>query len=107
MKKTSIFQSVALTAVMLIGSLAISSVAQAKTPLEHENAHTVLGEYFKKYNAKGTIVVLDKRNKQNKFWVYDQERAQQRFSPESENIRSPTELEPHLLAYPLWPTTTA
>jgi len=83
MKNTSIFQSVAVTAVMLIGSLLISATSQAKTSLKDEKSHTALGEYFKKYNAKGTIVVLDKRNNQNKRYVYNQKRAQQRYSPAS------------------------
>ncbi|KGJ90943.1 Beta-lactamase [Colwellia psychrerythraea] len=83
MKKISIFQSVVITAVMLIGSLVISSAAQAKTFLEGENAHAALGEYFKKYNAKGTIVVLDKRSKENKSYVFNQKRAKQRYSPAS------------------------
>jgi beta-lactamase class D len=83
MKKISIFQSIAITAVMLIGSLVISTASQAKTSLEHESSHVALGEYFKKYNAKGTIVVLDKRNKQNKRYVYNQKRAAQRYSPAS------------------------
>nr|WP_157465951.1 class D beta-lactamase [Colwellia sp. TT2012] len=41
------------------------------------------GKYFKKYNAKGTIVVLDKRAQQEQTWVFDQTRAQQRYSPAS------------------------
>jgi len=80
MKKTSIFHSVAITAVMLIGSLAISSVSQAKT---QQNSQQDLGQYFKKYDAKGTIVVLDKRSKENKSYVYNQKRAEQRYSPAS------------------------
>ncbi len=83
MKKTSILQSVALTAVMLIASLAISPTSQAKTSLKDENVHAALGKYFKKYNAKGTIVVLDKRNNHNKSYVYNQKRAEQRYSPAS------------------------
>lgn len=83
MKKTSILQSIAITAVMLIGSFAISSVSEAKTPLEPEKSHAVLGEYFKKYNAKGTIVVLDKRSNDNKTYVYNQKRAELRYSPAS------------------------
>jgi beta-lactamase class D len=83
MKKTSIFQSVAITVVMLIGSLAISVTSQAKASLEPEKAHAVLGEYFKKYNAKGTIVVLDKRGTKAKTLVYNHKRAEQRYSPAS------------------------
>jgi len=83
MKKTSIFQSIAITAVMLIGSLFISSAAQAKPPLNNEKSHAVLGEYFKKYNAKGTIVVLDKRSEDSKSYVFNQKRAEQRYSPAS------------------------
>jgi len=83
MKKPSIFQSVVITTVMLIGSLVISTASQAKTSLNDESSHATLAEYFKKYNAKGTIVVLDKRNKQNTSYVYNQERAAQRYSPAS------------------------
>jgi len=80
MKKASIFHSVAITVVMLIGSLAISSISQAKT---QQNSHQDLGKYFKKYDAEGTIVVLDKRSKENKSYVYNQKRAEQRYSPAS------------------------
>jgi beta-lactamase class D len=83
MKKPSIFQSIVITAVMLVGSLVISTASQAKTSLEHEKSHAALGEYFKKYNAQGTIVVLDKRDKENKSYVFNKKRAVQRYSPAS------------------------
>ena len=80
MKKSSILQSVVITAVMLIASLVISSTNRAEA-VEIEGA--AWGKYFKKHHAKGTIVVLDKRVNQEKTWVYDQARAQQRYSPAS------------------------
>jgi len=80
MKNSSILQSVSITAVMLIASLVISSTSQAQT-VNTQGAEW--GEYFKKYNAKGTIVVLDKRTKDNKSYVFNQKRAAQRYSPAS------------------------
>ncbi len=80
MKNQSIMKSVTITTIMLIASLAISSVSQAETP---GNPAADWGKYFKKYNAKGSIVVIDKRNEQEKTWVYDQKRAQRRYSPAS------------------------
>jgi len=87
MKKSSIIQSVIITAAMLIGSLVISPSSQAAVSIPNEKVEKKLGgswgKYFKKYNATGTIVVLDKRNVEEKTWVYDQKRAQRRYSPAS------------------------
>jgi len=80
MKNSSILQSVSITAVMLIASLVISSTSQAQTA---NTQGAEWGEYFNKYNAKGTIVVLDKRTKDNKSYVFNQKRAEQRYSPAS------------------------
>lgn len=80
MKNLSITQSITITTVMLIASLIISSTSQAQTV---NNQAADWGKYFKKYNAQGTIVVLDKRAQQANTWVYDQARAQQRYSPAS------------------------
>lgn len=41
------------------------------------------GTFFEKFDAKGTIVVVDERNKNYPAWVYGQERAAKRFSPAS------------------------
>ena len=80
MKNSSILQSVVITTVMLIASLVISSTNRAEAAGIQGAAW---GKYFKKHQAKGTIVVLDKRANQEKTWVYDQARAQQRYSPAS------------------------
>jgi beta-lactamase class D len=65
---------------MFVATTSASSVTQVKTaPIER----TEWGTFFKQYDAKGTRVVLDKRRKQSKSWVFDQNRAQQRFSPAS------------------------
>ena len=80
MKQPSIIQAIVITAIMFIASLAISSPIQAET-IKHQASGWA--KYFKKYDAKGTIVVLDKRAQQDKTWVYDQNRAQQRYSPAS------------------------
>ena len=80
MKNSSILQSVVITTVMLIASLVISSTNRAEAAGIQGAAG---GQYFKKHQAKGTIVVLDKRANQEKTWVYDQARAQQRYSPAS------------------------
>lgn len=80
MKNSSIIKSVVITAVMLVASLVISPLSQAETT---KNLAADWAKYFKKYNAKGSIVVVDKRNKQEKTWVYDQKRAQQRYAPAS------------------------
>ncbi|ALO36358.1 class D beta-lactamase [Colwellia sp. MT41] len=79
-KNSSIIKAVIITAVMLIASLAISPVSQAEAP---KNLGADWGKYFKKYNAKGTIVILDQRANQEQSWVFDQKRAQQRYSPAS------------------------
>lgn len=39
--------------------------------------------YFDKYNAKGTIVIVDGRESPEQVWVYDDERAKRRYSPAS------------------------
>jgi len=80
MKNPSIFQSAAITVVMLIASLVISPVSQAKAV---ENQNTNWGKYFKKYQAQGSIVVLDKRGKANRSYVFNKKRAEQRYSPAS------------------------
>ncbi|MCP1727423.1 beta-lactamase class D [Natronospira proteinivora] len=39
--------------------------------------------FFDEFDAKGTIVVADEREKSRAMWVYGQERASKRFSPAS------------------------
>ena len=80
MKNSSILQSVVITTVMLIASLVISSTNRAEAAGIQGASW---GKYFKTHQAKGTFVVLDKRANQEKTWVYDQARAQQRYSPAS------------------------
>ena len=52
--------------------------AQEKT---HESSNW--GKYFSDFNAKGTIVVVDERTNGNSTSVYNESRAQQRYSPAS------------------------
>jgi beta-lactamase class D len=80
MKKALTIQSVAIAASILLISVIISPISHAET-IKNQGAEWA--KYFKKYDAKGTIVVLDKRVQQDKTWVYDQNRAQQRYSPAS------------------------
>ena len=40
-------------------------------------------QFFKAFNAKGTIVVADERKNVRSTWVYDEARAQKRYSPAS------------------------
>ena len=80
MKNSSILQSIVITTVMLIASVVLSSTNRAEAA---EIQGAAWGKYFKKYNAKGTIVVLDKRANQEQIGVFDQKRAQQRYSPAS------------------------
>jgi beta-lactamase class D len=65
---------------LLVVSLTINSVAIAKTLVNESNDW---GKYFKKYQAQGTIVVLDKRDNQEKSLVFNEQRAQRRYSPAS------------------------
>jgi beta-lactamase class D len=74
------FKFIAIAASLLVTCLVISPVSQAET-IKNQGAEWA--KYFKKYDAKGTIVVLDKRGQQDKTWVYDKNRAQQRYSPAS------------------------
>ncbi|PKI17843.1 hypothetical protein CXF71_02220 [Colwellia sp. 12G3] len=78
MKNSSIFQGIAAT--ILVASLVISPISQAETK---QTQGAEWAKYFNKYNAKGTIVVLDKRDKKETTWVYNQSRAAQRYSPAS------------------------
>jgi len=74
-KNVSIIKSVVIIAILVI--IANSQAATEKS------LDTDLAQYFKKYDAKGTIVVLDKRAKQSKTYVFNQKRAAQRYSPAS------------------------
>ncbi|WP_198555707.1 class D beta-lactamase [Colwellia sp. 75C3] len=65
---------------IMLPSIVFSTFSQAQT-VPTQGAEWA--KYFKKYDAKGTIVVLDKRAQQEKTWVYNQNRAQQRYSPAS------------------------
>jgi beta-lactamase class D len=65
---------------LLVVSLTINPVAIAKTVANESNDW---GKYFKKYQAQGTIVVLDKRDNQEKSLVFNEQRAQRRYSPAS------------------------
>jgi beta-lactamase class D len=65
---------------LLVVSLTINPVAIAKTVANESNDW---GKYFKKYQAQGTIVVLDKRDNQEKSFVFNEQRAQRRYSPAS------------------------
>jgi beta-lactamase class D len=80
MKKKFTSKAVLFLAAMFVATASVSSVTQVKTP-QIERAEW--GTYFTQYDAKGTIVVLDQRRKQHKSWVFDLNRAQQRFSPAS------------------------
>jgi len=75
MNNVSIIKSV-----IIIASLVIIPNSQAET---EKSRSTDLAKYFKKYDAKGTIVVLDKRSNDNKTYVYNQKRAELRYSPAS------------------------
>jgi beta-lactamase class D len=65
---------------LLVVSLTINPVAIAKTLANESNDW---GKYFKKYQAQGTIVVLDKRDNQEKSLVFNEQRAKRRYSPAS------------------------
>jgi beta-lactamase class D len=65
---------------LLVVSLTINPVAIAKTVANESNDW---GKYFKKYQAQGTIVVLDKRDNQEKSLVFNEQRAKRRYSPAS------------------------
>lgn len=41
------------------------------------------GQYFERYSAKGTIVILDARNNVRQTYVYNKDRANEQFSPAS------------------------
>ncbi len=68
---------------LLMVSLTMSPVAIAKTLANESNESNDWDKYFKKYQAQGTIVVLDKRDNQEKSLVYNEQRAQRRYSPAS------------------------
>jgi beta-lactamase class D len=64
----------------LIASCAISFTTFAHTDVNEPNDWE---KYFNKYKTKGTIVVVDAREKHHKTWVYNKARAKERFSPAS------------------------
>ncbi len=80
MKSFSNNRGIASQIVLLLISLTINPVVLAKTVA---NDASDWGKYFKKYQAQGTIVVLDKRDNQEKSLVYNEQRAQRRYSPAS------------------------
>lgn len=80
MNYLSIIKSIAMAVAIMLPSIVFSTFSQAQT-VPTQGAEWA--KYFKKYDAKGTIVVLDKRAQQEKTWVYNQNRAQQRYSPAS------------------------
>lgn len=60
--------------------LTLSTAAMAQDALQ---ARPDWGQYFEKYDAIGTIVVLDERVSPPRYSAYDVARAEQRFSPAS------------------------
>ena len=56
----------------------LSSIVVAK-PIER----TDWQDYFDQYDAKGTIIVVDQRAEKEQYWLYNADRAEQRFSPAS------------------------
>ncbi len=80
MKIVSIGQLFTLVSSLFVLSLTINSACEA-------NAYKIQAgnwsKHFKKYDAKGTIVVFDKRLGEEKRYVYNQKRAAQRYSPAS------------------------
>ena len=80
MKNSSIIKSITIAVPIMLSSIVFSTFSQAQTVATQG---TEWAKYFKQYNAKGTIVVLDKRAEQEKTWVYNPARAQQRYSPAS------------------------
>ncbi|NQZ80105.1 MAG: class D beta-lactamase [Colwellia sp.] len=65
---------------LLLASCLISFTALAKEQINERNDWQ---KYFDKYNAKGTIVIVDHRDKDHKTLVYNQQRANKRYSPAS------------------------
>lgn len=80
MKSFSNNRGIASQIVLLLISLTINPVVIAKTVA---NDASDWDKYFKKYQAQGTIVVLDKRDNQEKNLVFNEQRAQRRYSPAS------------------------
>jgi beta-lactamase class D len=68
---------------LLVVSLTINPIAIAKNLANESNESNDWGKYFKKHQAQGTIVVLDKRDNQEKSFVFNEQRAQRRYSPAS------------------------
>ncbi|MFT5757802.1 MAG: beta-lactamase class D [Alteromonadaceae bacterium] len=75
-RKTSILATVG----FLLVSCTISTLSHAQ---DHVSERNDWGKYFNKYNAEGTVVILDNREDSHNTWVYNQERAKQRYSPAS------------------------
>jgi len=65
---------------LLLTSCLISFTSLAQEPI---NEHNDWQKYFDKYSAKGTIVVVDAREKKQTTSVYNQKRANKRYSPAS------------------------
>ena len=65
---------------LLLASSIINFATIAHTGVSNPNDWE---KSFNKYNAKGTIVVVDAREKDHKTWVYNKERAHKRYSPAS------------------------
>ena len=51
--------------------------------LEQTKEQKGWADYFDKYDAKGTIVIIDRRNKAQSTLVYNHDRAKARYSPAS------------------------
>ena len=65
---------------ILLATLCINSISYAQ---ENVPERTDWGKYFNKFNAKGTIAVVDGRERPEQAWVYDNNRAKKRYSPAS------------------------
>ncbi|MEM7020154.1 MAG: class D beta-lactamase [Pseudomonadota bacterium] len=66
--------------VILFTAVCLTSISHAQEAgVERPDWQT----YFDKYNAVGTIVIADGRGSSEKIWVYDEERAKQRYAPAS------------------------
>jgi beta-lactamase class D len=63
--------------------LAIISISSASFAQEHISERADWEKYFDKLNAKGTIVVIDDREKHHKNFVFNRARANIRYSPAS------------------------